>query len=87
MTEPASPQQEVTQLLSDWRSGDATALEKLIPLVQPELQRLAHRYMSRETMEEIAEVLNIHVNTVMRDWRAAKAWLFAALSGENLDAV
>src|SRR5205814_1623142 len=46
---PASlPQQQVTQLLSDWRSGDRTALEKLIPLVQPELQRLAHRYMSRE---------------------------------------
>lgn len=189
------PQQQVTQLLSDWRSGDRTALEKLIPLVQPELQRLAHRYMSRErpghtlqttallddaylelsdkthpqwqnrahffavaaqlmrrimvdharqrqalkrggdamkvtlddslvagesrsaellaldealenlalfdqrqaevvemryfgglTMEEIAEVMKIHVNTVTRDWRAARAWLFAALNGEKMDA-
>ena len=44
----ASPQQQVTQLLCDWRSGDGEALEKLIPLIQPELQRLAHRYMSRE---------------------------------------
>jgi ECF sigma factor len=45
---PASPQQEVTQLLCDWRNGDEKALEKLIPLIQPELRRLAHAYMSRE---------------------------------------
>jgi RNA polymerase sigma-70 factor (ECF subfamily) len=196
MTKAASPQQQVTQLLCDWRSGDRAALEKLIPLVQPELQRLAHQYMSRErpghtlqttallddaylqladkthpqwqnrahffavaaqlmrrimvdharqrqalkrgggairvtldeaaavtqtradellaldealeklatfdrrkaevvemryfgglTMEEIAEVLKVHVNTVARDWTAARAWLLAALSGENVDAI
>jgi RNA polymerase sigma-70 factor, ECF subfamily len=196
MMTPASPQQQVTQLLCDWRSGDGTALEKLVPLIQPELQRLAHHYMSREraghtlqttalvndaylrladnshpqwqnrahffaaaaqlmrrimvdharrrqalkrgggammveldearvasesraaelleldealeklalfdrrkaevvemryfgglTMEEIAEVLKVHVNTVTRDWSAARAWLFATLSGENLDAI
>lgn len=196
MMTPASPQQQVTQLLCDWRSGDGTALEKLVPLIQPELQRLAHHYMSRErpghtlqttalvndaylhladnshpqwqnrahffaaaaqlmrrimvdharrrqalkrgggavmvaleeatvasesratellaldealeklaafdrrkadvvemryfgglTMEEIAEVLKIHVNTATRDWSAARAWLFATLSGENMDAI
>ena len=44
----ASPaQQEVTQLLGDWSGGDEGALEKLIPLVQPELYR-PHHYMSRE---------------------------------------
>ena len=48
MRAPALPQQEVTQLLCDWRSGDRAAMEKLLPLVQPELQRLAHSYMSRE---------------------------------------
>jgi RNA polymerase sigma-70 factor, ECF subfamily len=194
MTTPASPQQ-VTRLLCDWRSGDPGALEKLIPLLQPELQRLAHYYMSQErpghtlqttallddaylqltdktgrqwqnrahffaasaqlmrrimvdharqrqalkrgggairvtldesaavtqtraaellaldealeglatfdhrkaqvvemryfgglTMEEIAEVLKIHVNTVARDWTAARAWLLAALSEESMDA-
>ena len=196
LTMPASPQQQVTQLLRQWRCGDTGALEKLIPLVQPELQRLAHHYMSRErpghtlqttallddaylqlagksrvqwenrahffavaaqlmrrimvdharqrhtlkrgggairvtldecaavtetraaellaldealeklaaadqrkarvvemryfgglTMEEIADVLKIHINTVTRDWIAARAWLFAALSGEDMDAV
>lgn len=45
---PASPQQQITQLLCDWRGGDPAALEKLIPLVQPALQQLAHRYMSKE---------------------------------------
>src|ERR1700751_2804920 len=48
MTTPSSMRQEVTQLLGDWSGGDEGALEKLIPLVQPELHRLAHYYMSRE---------------------------------------
>jgi RNA polymerase sigma factor (TIGR02999 family) len=34
--------------VGDWSGGDEGALEKLFPLVQPELHRLAHHYMSRE---------------------------------------
>jgi RNA polymerase sigma-70 factor (ECF subfamily) len=192
MTTPSPSQQEVTQLLGDWSGGDEGALEKLIPLVQPELHRLAHYYMSREraghtlqttallneaylqltdktqrpwqnrthfmavaaqlmrrimvdhararhalkrgagairvtldetalvteeraeellaldealeklaefdrrrceivemryfgglAVEEIADVLKVHPNTVMRDWRAAKAWLYAELTTEG----
>src|SRR6266496_4911109 len=48
MTTPFPSQQEVTRLLADWSDGDEGALDKLIPLVQPELHRLAHHYMSRE---------------------------------------
>ncbi len=48
MTTPSPAQQEVTQLLGECSGGDEGALEKLIPLVQPELHRLAHHYMSRE---------------------------------------
>jgi RNA polymerase sigma factor (TIGR02999 family) len=48
MTTPQSTRQEVTRLLGDWSGGDEGALEKLFPLVQPELHRLAHHYMSRE---------------------------------------
>ena len=48
MITPSSTRQEVTQLLGDWSNGDEEALEKLFPLVQPELHRLAHHYMSRE---------------------------------------
>src|SRR5438309_11282053 len=48
MTTPSAAQQEVTQLLGDWSGGDEGALEKLFSLMQPELHRLAHDYMSRE---------------------------------------
>lgn len=40
--------QEITQLLLAWTEGDAHALDRLMPLVQGELHRLAHRYMSAE---------------------------------------
>jgi RNA polymerase sigma-70 factor, ECF subfamily len=195
MTTAASSQHRVTQLLSDWSGGDAGALEKLIPLVQPELHRLARHYMNREreghtlqatalineaylrlvdvthpswngsahffavaaqimrriivnharqrqrlkrgggavkvtldetalvadsraeellaldealgklaaldsrlcqivemryfgglTNAEIADILKVHPSTVKRDWNAARAWLLAALSGEDMDA-
>ena len=48
MTTPPSTRQAVTQLLGEWSNGDEAALEKLLPLVHPELHRLAHHYMSRE---------------------------------------
>jgi RNA polymerase sigma factor (TIGR02999 family) len=46
MTEAQTHQ--VTQLLIDWSNGDQSALDKLMPLIDEELRRLAHRYMSRE---------------------------------------
>ena len=48
MTTPSPLQQQVTQLLKDWSGGEEGALVRLIPIVQPELHRLAHHYMSRE---------------------------------------
>jgi len=39
---------EITRLLKDWSRGDATALDKVIPLVYDELHRLAHQHMRRE---------------------------------------
>lgn len=42
-----SPHQ-VTQLLLDWSNGRQAALDELMPLVDKELHRLAHRYMSQE---------------------------------------
>jgi RNA polymerase sigma factor (TIGR02999 family) len=43
-----SPPGEVTQLLLKWSKGDKAALDELIPLVYPELKRLARRYMGKE---------------------------------------
>ena len=39
---------EITNLLNAWGRGDATAFEKLVPLVDRELRRLAHAYMNKE---------------------------------------
>jgi len=38
----------VTELLRAWRDGDDGALERLVPLVEAELRRLARAYMRRE---------------------------------------
>ena len=43
-----SPDRQVTELLSAWRTGDGAALEQLIPIVYDELRRLAGRYMRNE---------------------------------------
>ena len=43
----ASPH-EVTQLLLDWSNGNQAALDRLMPLVDRELHRLAHHYMRNE---------------------------------------
>lgn len=39
---------EITELLRAWNNGDSRALDKLIPLVDHELKRIAHAYMQRE---------------------------------------
>jgi len=44
-TPPAAP---VTTLLRAWSDGDETALERLLPLVEAELRRLARRRMAGE---------------------------------------
>ncbi|MDX2032978.1 MAG: sigma-70 family RNA polymerase sigma factor [Blastocatellia bacterium] len=44
----SSTPDEVTQLLVDWGNGDQAALDRLMPLVQAELRRMAHRYMIRQ---------------------------------------
>jgi RNA polymerase sigma-70 factor (ECF subfamily) len=39
---------EITELLRAWSAGDSKALDKLIPLVDNELRRIAHAYMLKE---------------------------------------
>jgi RNA polymerase sigma factor (TIGR02999 family) len=39
---------EVTLMLQAWAEGDQGALEKLTPLVEAELRRLAHHYLAQE---------------------------------------
>jgi RNA polymerase sigma factor (TIGR02999 family) len=39
---------EITQYLQDWRNGDASALEDVLPFVYNELRLIAKRYRSKE---------------------------------------
>jgi hypothetical protein len=38
----------VTKLLVAWTNGNRAALEELVPVVYPELRRIAGRYLRRE---------------------------------------
>jgi len=39
---------DLTELLTCWRNGDETALDRLMPFVERELHRIAHYHMNRE---------------------------------------
>ena len=71
----ATPPQEVTQLLAAWSDGDRSALDKLLPLVEGELHRLAHRYMSHEredhTLQTTALVNEAYLKLIDQkvDWQ------------------
>jgi RNA polymerase sigma factor (TIGR02999 family) len=43
------------------------------------------RYFGGLSVEETGEVLKVSPETVMRDWKLAKAWLLRELSGEQGD--
>ncbi len=54
---------EVTRLLDSWRLGDATALPKLVELVEPDLRKVALAYMRGERNGQSVEA-NVLVNEV-----------------------
>jgi RNA polymerase sigma factor (TIGR02999 family) len=64
----ASPPHEVTQLLLDWSNGNQAALDRLLPLVDRELHRLAHHYMRREnaghTLQTTALVNEVYLKLI-----------------------
>ena len=62
---------DITRLLTAWTDGDQSALEKLVPLVESELHRLAHHYMVRErpghTLQTSALVNEAYIRLI--DWK------------------
>jgi RNA polymerase sigma-70 factor, ECF subfamily len=60
--------ENLTQLLIAWSEGDHSALEKLVPLVEAELYRMAKRYMRRErpghTLQPTALVNELYLRLV-----------------------
>src|SRR5581483_10149164 len=67
---------DITDLLVDWNNGDELALEKLLPLVERELHRLAHSYMRREnpdhTLQTTAQIMRRILLNYARDQNRQK---------------
>jgi RNA polymerase sigma factor (TIGR02999 family) len=66
----ADPSSEVTQLLAQWSAGDASARERLIPLVYEELRTLARRCLARrpaQTLQSTALVHEAYLRMVRQD--------------------
>ena len=62
--------EDITQLLRLWSEGDATALERLTPLVFRELHRLAVRYVGRERTDHTLQATGLVNEAYIRliDW-------------------
>ena len=67
---------DVTALLGDWSRGDRTALSQLLPLVYPELRRVAERQLRKEradhTLQPTALVHEVYIRLVDQrrvDWQ------------------
>ena len=70
---------EITELLQAWSRGDSEALEKLLPLVDHELKRIAHAYMIKEragrslhTTALVQEALASLILDEPIDWQSRK---------------
>jgi RNA polymerase sigma factor (TIGR02999 family) len=66
---------DATRLLIAWTGeGDEKALDKLVPLVQAELHRLAQRYLSKErpdhVLQSTALVHEVYIRLI--DWKGAR---------------
>lgn len=46
---------EITELLQAWNKGDKEAMDKLMPLVDTELKKIAHNYMRNERAGHILQ--------------------------------
>src|SRR5579859_3564876 len=61
------------------------ALDDLANLDPRKSQVVELRFFGGLSVEETAEVLKISPETVMRDWKTAKAWLYRELGGNKPD--
>ena len=74
------PTSAVIALFEQARSGDASALANVFPLVYTELHQLAYMCLVRRsfgglTEGKTTEALGIGLRTAKRDWAKAKLWL------------
>lgn len=61
------------------------ALETLAKVDERKAKIVEMRYFGGLSVEETATVLHVSPDTVMRDWKLAKVWLFRELRGGSTD--
>src|SRR5262245_38920829 len=57
---------DITELLINWCDGEQAALDKLIPRVERELHRIAHKYMRREDPDHTLQTTALVNETYLR---------------------
>jgi RNA polymerase sigma factor (TIGR02999 family) len=76
---------DITELLNGWQKGESNALDRLIPLVERELRRIARRHLAHErkghTMESASLVQEAYVRMLPHamEWQN-RAHFFAVAS-------
>jgi RNA polymerase sigma-70 factor (ECF subfamily) len=65
---------EITQLLKAWSNGDNEALEKLLPLVDHELRKIARSYMRDERPNHILQTTALVNEALMKLIRESISW-------------
>jgi RNA polymerase sigma-70 factor, ECF subfamily len=82
------PLNEAVALFRD-RQTDIVALDdalRALADIDPRKSRVVEmRFFGGLSVKEVAEVLNISTESVMRDWRLAKVWLLRELSQGSVD--
>ena len=71
------------------RAADLVALDEALEgltRIDPRKSRVVEmRFFGGLSVEETAEVLDVSPQTVMRDWKLAKAWLYQEMKGSARD--
>ena len=71
------------------RGGDLVALDDALTALAAVDERKSRviemRFFGGLSVEETAEALHVSPDTVMRDWKLAKAWLLRELKGRDID--
>jgi RNA polymerase sigma factor (TIGR02999 family) len=76
-----------TSAMTEVRAAELVALDDALDelaKIDPRKSRVVElRYFGGLSLEETADVLEISMMTVRRDWRAAKAWLYRRMKDEG----
>src|SRR5215217_1213598 len=69
-----NPMHEITELLKAWSNGDTQALDRLMPLVDQELKKIAHSYMRNERSGHILQTTALVHEALIKLIRENISW-------------